>query len=370
MLSVRHSIALTCAAPFAVALLLAGSIAPVLGQVSARHATPAAPFSFDRSAESIRRGFLGNDFMAVFNAYLLKARGEYETTEQYEKRVALLRGGDYAFRFKPEAIKYDADKHAFAVTIHTDPTYRGGVVESMSDTELALVVGDKDLPQGHYIGSNAMGAKIRVDKDTETQFSITIPGSFATTNAKFLVPVDPEVAQKVKPTLGLLYVCHVASHSPDVASTAVVHISPAIDHPLERTLIFHYLSAENVEVWAYSKTTGRVLVKTGVDSGGVGAAAAARRFSESASFSHAPSPAEAWDACTKAIVAATTEAIGFPAYKPVLLIKSTTNGAVNHFDFKASISVLGGSFQEWTCSIDYENGVAKAPIATRIDAPQ
>jgi hypothetical protein len=50
-----------------------------------------------------------------------------------------------------------------------------------------------------------MGAKIRVDKDTETQFSVTIPGDFIITNHTFLVPVDPVVAQEVKPTLGLLY---------------------------------------------------------------------------------------------------------------------------------------------------------------------
>jgi hypothetical protein len=41
MHSTRRSKALTSAALFAVALLLAGSITPVLGQVSARHATPA-----------------------------------------------------------------------------------------------------------------------------------------------------------------------------------------------------------------------------------------------------------------------------------------------------------------------------------------
>jgi hypothetical protein len=41
MPSIRHTAALASADLFAVALLLAGSIAPVLGQVSARHATPA-----------------------------------------------------------------------------------------------------------------------------------------------------------------------------------------------------------------------------------------------------------------------------------------------------------------------------------------
>jgi hypothetical protein len=41
MPSFRYSIALTSTALFAVALLLGGSIAPVQGQVSARHATPA-----------------------------------------------------------------------------------------------------------------------------------------------------------------------------------------------------------------------------------------------------------------------------------------------------------------------------------------
>ena len=41
MPSIRHTVVLTSGTLFAVALLLAGSIAPVIGQVSARHATPA-----------------------------------------------------------------------------------------------------------------------------------------------------------------------------------------------------------------------------------------------------------------------------------------------------------------------------------------
>jgi hypothetical protein len=55
----------------------------------------------------------------------------------------------------------------FIVYMHTEPVYKGRILEAISREEYALIVGTKDLPQGSYIASNAMGAKVRVSKDTE-----------------------------------------------------------------------------------------------------------------------------------------------------------------------------------------------------------
>jgi hypothetical protein len=70
----------------------------------------------------------------------------------------------------------------------------------------------------------------------------------------------------------------------------------------------------------------------------------------------------AWSACVKAIHEASREASAFPSYTPDLLVKSTTDATTDHFEFRASIFMIAGHKQNWTCSIDYENGVAKAPL--------
>jgi hypothetical protein len=86
-----------------------------------------------------------------------------------------------------------------------------------------------------------------------------------------------------------------------------------------------------------------------------------------------PNAAEAWSVCIKVISEATKEASAFPSYTPELLVKSATDATTDHFEFRASINirttydaekrqVIAGHKQDWTCSIDYENGVAKAPI--------
>ncbi len=237
-------------------------------------AVPSAPAIFDRSVEIVRPGFVGSDFMAVFNARQAKPKGEYETTEQYEKRIALIGGGDYAFRVTPQEIRYNADQGAFDVYMHTEPVYKGVILEAISHEDYALIVGTKDLPQGSYIGSNAMGAKVRVRKDTETQSAIVIPGDWVKVAAgrTFSVPVELALAPKVKAAMGFLYVCRLVSRGAEVARRVVVHIEPGIDHPLERTLVYHYLASEQVEVWTYNKATGKVLQKNVVDSHGYGEA--------------------------------------------------------------------------------------------------
>jgi hypothetical protein len=131
----------------------------------------------------------------------------------------------------------------------------------------SIVVRSKDIPQGHYLGSNAMGAKVRVAKDTETTLAITVNGdSLALVRHPLLVPVEPSVAPKIKSLLGFLCVGRLATSSPDVAKTVVIHIDPGIDHPLERTLVYHYLASKQVEVWTYNKATGRILQKNVIDS--------------------------------------------------------------------------------------------------------
>jgi hypothetical protein len=231
------------------------------------------PVPFDRSIEVLKPGFASNDFMAIFNARQIKPKGEYETTNQYVKRVAALAGEDFAFRLGPPQMKYDADKGAFVVYLREEPPYLSGVLEYPTRDKFSIIVGSKDVPQGHYIGSNAMGAKVRVAKDTETTLAITVKGdSQALIRHPLLVPVEPSVARKVKAFLGFVCVGRLDTSDPEVTKTVVIHIDPGIDHPLERTLVYHYLASEKVEVWTYNKATGRVLQKNVIDSHGYGEA--------------------------------------------------------------------------------------------------
>ena len=265
MPSSRRVTTLNHAALFAIALFLSLALALL--------AAPAAPAPFDRSVKAVRPGLVGNDFMAIFNARQIKPKGEYETTDQYEKRVAALAGEDFAFRLGPPQMKYDADKGAFVVYLREEPPYLSGVLEYPTRDKFSIIVGSKDVTQGHYIGSNAMGAKVRVAKDTETTLAITVKGdSQALIRHPLLVPVEPSVARKVKAFLGFLCVGRLDTSDPEVAKTVVIHIDPGIDHPLERTLIYHYLASEQVEVWTYNKATGKVLQKNVIDSHGYGEA--------------------------------------------------------------------------------------------------
>ncbi len=92
---------------------------------------------------------------------------------------------------------------------------------------------------------------------------------------------------------------------------------------------------------------------------------AAQDAARAAAF-HVPTAAEAWDACIQHIVAISRADIGVPPYEPALLVKSSADSTTNHFDFRATLSVIGGSHQEWTCSIDYERGVSKLPEIAKV----
>jgi hypothetical protein len=109
-------------------------------------------------------------------------KGEYETTVAYEARMAAARGSlpstlIVAYKLNPEYLKYNADAGSLDVisyalrNINTDYSAVFGYntpyydkVEYNSFDNLDLVLSQTERFTGSYIGSNAFGARVTVDK--------------------------------------------------------------------------------------------------------------------------------------------------------------------------------------------------------------
>ncbi|HVT60838.1 MAG TPA: hypothetical protein VHR45_20875 [Thermoanaerobaculia bacterium] len=215
---------------------------------------------FDPTVEILPPNYAGNDFMAVFRAKTAATKGEFETSKQFQQRASSLGGDLYAFRFAA-GLKYDADRQAFIVHPYITGVYTGETLYSRSSSDSALLIRDSDVVTGHYLGSNAMGAKVRVRMDTETNLAIVVPGDLTSQPNDLSVRMSPEKARRDKAALAFLYVCQPIARDTGITKTVTVHIEPEIATPLERTLVFRYIFVDHAEIWIFDKNTGEILLK-------------------------------------------------------------------------------------------------------------
>jgi hypothetical protein len=137
---------------------------------------PRPPQPFDTTLDHIPSGFAGNDFMAIFKASTAPKKGEFETSDQYRQRLMTLRGEHYyAFKYQT-LLKYDADRQGFSVMVFGD-RLKGDAALLPGNTR-AIIVGESSKIVGHYIGSNAYGAKVAVSRKVGQELAVAVSGAF------------------------------------------------------------------------------------------------------------------------------------------------------------------------------------------------
>lgn len=244
------------------ATLLAFASAPAL--VHAKASTTKPPEVIDVNVDRFPPGYRGADFDAVFRSKQSKPKGEYETSAAYLERLKGLSGGLYAFGFTPEEVKYDADKQALIVVLRSDQAYTGGSLYSYDFDRSSLVVRESDKVTGSYTGQTGLGVRVKVRKDTQTDRSLVV--GIATSRffnlTSITLPMLPESALALRPSLSYFYVCQLAPGEVGPARNVTVSIPPEYPYNNDRTLLFRYLYVDKVSVWTVNSKTGEVISKT------------------------------------------------------------------------------------------------------------
>lgn len=246
--------------------------------------------------QKIPATFQGDNFEKIYNTLLstpiLKEKGEFETTADYEKRINNLAAIKFApnltaesqlvfvYRKKspystPKGIfsTYDADKQELEVNIstHEITVYkRNG--KSILDIEKLIfnaIAGNeyKFEDKGEYKGSNAYGVTKTVSKSQFTYYSLAVKNisEFATLNSylpfdsiKYQIPATPDKAKSLKENLSVLYVTRLLPPYFDIEGNT---ITPTFNSPQEIKQMDFVLIVELSEMIVFDGKTGEIFLK-------------------------------------------------------------------------------------------------------------
>jgi hypothetical protein len=227
---------------------------------------------------------VGHDIKAVVeaikNSPFLKEKSEFETTSAFETRRASfadrpLFGGvtpktQLAFvlstdpSFAP-GFKYDADSETMTVT--ATGSAEEFTVEKGETTLDALVV-RIERRRDAYIGGNAFGANVKVDRTHADDWGVAFDqdnwvfeslGDFDFQRGfTHSIPMTSDAAQTLKPFARLLLVCHLKD---PWLRHKVFGKSATVSDPSEIFADENYLEVVPDELWLFNSQTGEVVRK-------------------------------------------------------------------------------------------------------------
>jgi hypothetical protein len=221
----------------------------------------------------------GYDIEAVYDALDRRqkdaAKREFETTDEYQARLKILeRSSASGFRIGQDIVAfeiplnsplhlgnkvtYDADAEMMRITIASDISAR--------NDDLALESKVKFVQLGSYIGSNAFGAKVRVEKAMLYTYFVSVanPEAFSVSTSggsiprralELQIPMDRATARVVKSRLQAMALCTLSE--PFVSQSGDYH-KATIDEPNETAYARRYLHCHLRDLVVYDPTTGKI----------------------------------------------------------------------------------------------------------------
>lgn len=248
----------------------------------------------DLSLDHVAPDYLGNDpkyiYSSIDDREKSSLKGEFETTEQYQKRISISNNnqnakGIFSFQgYKPK-MKYSADDSEFTILIRVGavlspfehsliPPQKGKYDVSdfkKDDKSITLIVDMED--GGSYEAENVYGAKTIVEKTVFTSYDVAVTycndfpietiedEQFPIIKFDYIVgkfPSPPEEARKIKKNIGCLVIGKL--EKPFIHETFI--LEPAtFDSPYDVSRFHRYLHMRMLELWIYNQETGKVYVK-------------------------------------------------------------------------------------------------------------
>ena len=233
-----------------------------------KKAAPVVPaysqIQFDPNTLRVPLHFMGNDIVRLYKAFAAlhdAEKAEYETTDQFNKRIELAEAklfmgsktetATLSFVI-PVKAEYDADSEMLIVQVHGGP-----------DRDNATSVRVKQSKsERSYIGSNAYGAKIAVHETFINSYFLLINNTNQFTNADLSIAVKmlADEARKIKGTLSALAVCTITKG--DIQTDKdVTWKKPTFDDPHEVFEQLWFLRTNLLAIWLFDSSSGKVHTK-------------------------------------------------------------------------------------------------------------
>jgi len=268
------SIALASLLFFAVGVVEAQkSRAPSRGNVFLK--TP-----FEDDGKNLSPNYRGHNIAEIQRALrtrlLARKKREFESTEEYWKRIETLDGKPYfgslrlnnrlAFIVSNDSIRreYNADNGILEIVVKLSGIVEG---DNWNTDQYAVVIQKEDGPTSTYIGQNAYGASTSVLKTQQffrtvafvNHSQIGIRSSASSASLVCQIQLDSANARKLKDRLKVLFVSRL---SRPYLTSGVIERRPTFSYPSANEAFHTNLIAELMEIWIFDPATGTVYFKS------------------------------------------------------------------------------------------------------------
>lgn len=209
-------------------------------------------------------------------------KDEFETSEAFERRRAAVRqaaivgnlterslfafmlagGGTSSVLDKVRSV-YNADRGEMETSIEIATPVVGVTIDS---TRRAATLKHVMQPSTSYIGQNAYGAKVEIEKQFTYIYEIIIDNfhlfpfdlSSYRTTLPVTIKIDSASARAAKPSIRVLALSSIAR--PNLLRGFLSH-KPTVTEPKDSLMAFQHLIVVVQEFWVYNYETGQIYVK-------------------------------------------------------------------------------------------------------------
>lgn len=258
--------------------------------------SPLVPF--DINEEKLPPKYKGTDIAKLYSLLSKKAplkKEEFETTAEYEKKIAEAVPGDiYAFKidegsgFRGLRVNpYDADSQKLQITLETEWLSEF----TIEDYRASFIIKTSNKDSHSYVGSNAFGATREVTSYSATQYGLALVnqqdfGSSGYDDNKYNIKtpltsirkvsialdIPPDRARTLKNSIGVLLLCKPTLYKSDAKLNVrkgndlifekYDSSQATIDRPTSHLYERKYINVEILAIWIYDIRTGEVISKT------------------------------------------------------------------------------------------------------------
>ncbi len=232
--------------------------------------------SFDTTVTRLPKHYKGSDAKAIYLNLLQTVRSlqknEFETQQEYQARIEKVKrslnegiahqhfAGTYELpnsknmRVPPldtsTTVSYDAETKK--LTVHyTKGKYSSG--------DKRVLRSKYEGSTSHYIGSNAFGASVRVERTVSTSYCFQMKDIRLDDDVVFVANLDPKKAKAVSDKLALLFVFNV--EDPYIDKDDYESRQAKFDNPYEESHTIHNIAVKPTEAWLFNYETGEILAK-------------------------------------------------------------------------------------------------------------
>jgi hypothetical protein len=243
--------------------------------------TPTAPQNseFSPALTALPPNFAGDAIEGYFD---LPQKGEFETSAQYQERLAArgVHKAISAFRLHQPAAKYDADRQVMTVSVSTPTVYEGYGREVPAR---AFEVEEHVVRRREYEAGNAFGARALVEQSSVVFYAVVAEAKkklsfeeLLAQNLDLALSIPIAEARESKANVAVLLVCRARLYDDPTKPprslfrlddrsapkpTGYSRDEPSVASPSEFIKYYYLLKGEVLGLWVYNAATGAVLGK-------------------------------------------------------------------------------------------------------------